>query len=383
MEAPNSFTLESDVGMFVMEKKGKTFGGIRFEGSANGIVCMVKVSGNSYKVTLSYVRNGDRRSFLRIGRSLTQEGMVHDISTWIDACLWEQVEVPGDDDVTFVETTKGRIASYGYNTHLMGIPVIFLHGGPGDGAGTTKMRRLHLDHPVYTYDQMGCGRSDPIPDIKSWNHEDYFRELNEYIERMGFSKVILIGASWGAGLALGYAIRFGCDRIESMILPSPFISSKRWEEDQWVNLKALPQEFQDLMRRYVDGNGTIDDYRRVMSEYYSKYLFTRECNREIAVEAGNAEQNDVFKAMWGTNDFVCEGNMKDLDLIPDLGRITVPVLLMCGDSDEVTLDTLMEYHRLIKGSRVSVVPFAGHVLSMEQPEAYADAVKGFLREYGQ
>lgn len=182
---------------------------------------------------------------------------------------------------------------------------------------------------------------------------------------------------------MGYAIRFGCDRIESMILPSPFISSKRWEEDQLVNLKALPQEYQDLMRRYVDGNGTIDDYRRVISEYYSKYLFTRECNREIAVEAGNAEQNDVFKAMWGTNDFVCEGNMKDLDLIPDLGRITVPVLLMCGDSDEVTLDTLLEYHRLIKCSRVSVVPFAGHVLSMEQPEAYADAVKGFLREYGQ
>ena len=384
MDTPEEFIIESDTGIFVMRITGSSFVGKRYEGCANGILCTVTLTGLNYKVSVMDERlDGSEQTFSGKGKALSFDDMIDSISSWIDENLWSIVEEPCESDVVYIETSKGNVASYGYNTHLDGIPVLFLHGGPGDGAGTSKMRKLRLNHPVFTYDQMGCGRSDPIPNLNEWNEEDYFTELKEFIERMEFQKVILIGASWGAGLALGYAIRYGCDRIESMILPSPFISSKRWEEDQWKNLESMPEEYQKLMRDYVDGKGTVVDYRRVMSEYYSRFLFTRECNKEIAIASANTEQNDVFKAMWGTNDFICDGNMKDFDLIPYLDKITVPVLLMCGDSDEVTLETLMEYHSKIKGSRVSIIPFAGHVLSMEQPEAYAAAVKGYLREFGQ
>lgn len=385
MDVPDEFYVESDSGMFQMSKVRTSMGRTSYFGMANGLTLTLHIgSGNSYRAVLSSEREvSGRLEFRSKGSSPIFDTMKYDIARWVDSVIWDSVAEPGPNDTHYAVTSRGRIAYYSYNTHIDAIPVLFLHGGPGDGAGTTKMRTLHLRHPVYTYDQMGCGQSDAIDDLGMWNHEDYFDELNEFIGIMGFEKVIIIGASWGAGLAVGYVAKYGCERIHSMVLPSPFLSSKRWMEDQLVNLRTLPDDYQREMEDFMAGKGTMDNYHHVMSEYYSRFLFTRGCNREIAQAAGMGEQNEVFKAMWGSNDFVCAGTMKDMNLIPSLSKITVPVLLMCGDSDEVTVETMMEYHRAIEGSRLSIVPYAGHVLSMEQPESYAAAVRGFLMELGQ
>ena len=87
--------------------------------------------------------------------------------------------------------------------------------------------------------------------------------------------------------------------------------------------------------------------------------------------------------MWGPNDLVCEGTMKDFDLTSDLQRIDVPVLFMCGDSDEVTIDTINEYVKMVKGSRLSVIPCAGHAIGKDQPTLYMDRMKAYLEENGQ
>ena len=385
MQNPDTFYLETDTAMFLMKKDRRSFGKDRYTAYANGFLCTIGVNRRfSYTVSLKPDRTyWGVCGFVEKGRALSFEGMLSDISKWIDDKVWDLVSDDDDNDAQPFKTSNGTIAYYQYNTHLDGIPVIFLHGGPGDGANTTRGRKMHLKHPIYTYDQMGCGRSDRISDLSSWDQEDYYRELNEFIEGMGFEKVILIGASWGAGLAVGYAARYGCERIELMILPSPFISSERWMTDQMRNMERLPDEYRKEMEAFMRGEGSIENYQHVMSEYYSRFLFTREINREIAIAAGQTVQNDVFLSMWGPNDLVCEGTMKDFDLTSDLQRIDVPVLFMCGDSDEVTIDTINEYVKMVKGSRLSVIPYAGHAIGKDQPTLYMDSMKAYLEENGQ
>ncbi len=385
MQNPDTFYLETDTAMFLMKKDRRSFGKDRYTAYANGFLCTIGVNRRfSYTVSLKTDRTyWGVCEFVEKGRALSFEGMLSDISKWIDDKVWDLVSDDDDNDAQPFKTSNGTIAYYQYNTHLDGIPVIFLHGGPGDGANTTRGRKMHLKHPIYTYDQMGCGRSDRISDLSSWDQEDYYRELNEFIEGMGFEKVILIGASWGAGLAVGYAARYGCERIELMILPSPFISSERWMMDQMRNMERLPDEYRKEMEAFMRGEGSIENYQHVMSEYYSRFLFTREINREIAIAAGQTVQNDVFLSMWGPNDLVCEGTMKDFDLTSDLQRIDVPVLFMCGDSDEVTIDTINEYVKMVKGSRLSVIPYAGHAIGKDQPTLYMDSMKAYLEENGQ
>ncbi len=385
MQFPDTFYIEADTGMFLMRRDGGSLGKVRYTAYANGFLCTVRMNKRlTYTVSLKTDRTyWGVCEFVEKGRALSFDGLRSEISAWIDEQVWDMVSDNDDNDAQPFRTSKGTIAYYAYNTHLDGVPVIFLHGGPGDGAGTTRGRKMHLKHPIYTYDQMGCGRSDRIEDLSSWDQEDYFTELNEFIEGMGFEKVILIGASWGAGLAIGYAVRYGCGRIQLMILPSPFISSERWTSDQMKNMQSLPEGYRREMDAFMNGEGTIENYRHVMSEYYSRFLFAREVNREIAVSAGQSVQNDVFLSMWGPNDLVCEGTMKDFDLIPELNKIDVPVLFMCGDSDEVTIDTINEYVKAVKGSRLSVIPYAGHVIGKDQPTLYMESMKAYLEENGQ
>ncbi|MBP7467745.1 MAG: prolyl aminopeptidase [Thauera sp.] len=86
-----------------------------------------------------------------------------------------------------------------------GLPVLFLHGGPGSGCNARQRQlfdpaRFH----VVLFDQRGCGRSTPRGDC----HANTTRELVEDIERLrlhlGIARWLVFGGSWGAALAVAW-----------------------------------------------------------------------------------------------------------------------------------------------------------------------------------
>lgn len=372
------FLLKTKTGIFPMKSVAASKGKRKYCGSANGISCTMTISDNG-RYSASLKSDDGRRCISANGNSPTFFGIVSSVSDWIDTELWDAVA--SEIDAEYVETENGRIAYYGFNKHLRGTPIVFIHGGPGDSANTVKPRMMMIDRPVYSYDQLGCGNSDKIPDLENWNHENYFDELKQFIEKMNFERVTLIGASWGAGLAAGYAVKYGCSRIEQMVLISPFFSSKKWSDDQMRNLSELPEKDREKIQKYINGELGKKDCEDAISHYLSRFLFTRKSNGIIAEEAAKEEFNEVFRTLCSDNYFKITGNMKDFDIVPELGKISVPTLLMCGDSDEVRIDTLQSYGKAIENSRISVVPFAGHALSSEQFDIYSQTIRDFLREF--
>lgn len=351
-------------GIFRLKKKGV---GI-YEAKANGVA--VKIEKNSVSV-----KAGMSNFFFFFDGTLRKE--LHCIASKIDECCEDLID-NNESDCAYLKTSKGKLAYYAYNTHLKSTPVIFLHGGPGGDSNTKRARMLCLNHPIYLYDQMGCGRSGKIKNIKKWNHDSYVSELEEFVDVMKFKKVILIGASWGAGLAASYAIKTKCKKIKSMVLVSPFFSSKVWEEDQFNNLKTLDEKYQNMMFQCLQGKGNRKKYVKVMEEYNSHFLFSQKQYREIAVAAANEEPPEVFKAMVGENEFVTTGNMRDFDIVGDLGKISVPVLMMNGDSDEVRIETAKRFSKSIKNCKLKIVKNAGHALSFEQFFEYKKNIEKFV-----
>jgi 3-oxoadipate enol-lactonase len=70
----------------------------------------------------------------------------------------------------------------------------------------------------------------------------------------------------------------------------------------------------------------------------------------------------------------------DFDYPPQLGRVAKPVLVIVGEHDRTTTPRAARaLHEGIEGSRLAVVPAAGHMSFVEQPEAYLAAVRPFLR----
>jgi proline iminopeptidase len=95
-----------------------------------------------------------------------------------------------------------------------GMPVLYLHGGPGGSLGTGGYRKRH-DHArfrIIGLDQRGCGKSTPtVQDDLAHLSENTTPALIDDIEavrkHLGIEKWIVTGASWGSTLALAYALK--------------------------------------------------------------------------------------------------------------------------------------------------------------------------------
>jgi proline iminopeptidase len=87
-----------------------------------------------------------------------------------------------------------------------GIPVVFLHGGPG--AGATPKHRRFFDPAAYrivVYDQRGAGRSPPLGELSENTTGHLVDDLERLRAHLGIEAWLVFGGSWGATLAIAYA----------------------------------------------------------------------------------------------------------------------------------------------------------------------------------
>ena len=87
-----------------------------------------------------------------------------------------------------------------------GVPMLFLHGGPGSGC-SAKHRQLFNPHQshVVLFDQRGCGRSTAIDPLMNNHTQGLIEDIERLRLHLKISKWWVVGGSWGAGLALAYA----------------------------------------------------------------------------------------------------------------------------------------------------------------------------------
>ena len=108
-----------------------------------------------------------------------------------------------------------------------GVPVIFLHGGPG--AGTTSNHRRFFDpahYRIILLDQRGAGRSRPYADITDNTTDHLVDDVETLRQHLGIEQWLVFGGSWGATLSLVYAIRHP-DRCTGLILRGVFLGRRK------------------------------------------------------------------------------------------------------------------------------------------------------------
>jgi len=90
-----------------------------------------------------------------------------------------------------------------------GIPVVFLHGGPGAGCSPAHRRLFDpLKYRAILFDQRGCGRSKPYASIEKNTTAHLVEDIEALRQHLGLEKVILFGGSWGSTLALCYGLSY-------------------------------------------------------------------------------------------------------------------------------------------------------------------------------
>lgn len=108
-----------------------------------------------------------------------------------------------------------------------GLPVLFLHGGPGSGC-TPRQRRLFdpTRFRAILVDQRGAGRSLPLGDLRDNTTADLIADLDLVREALGIPAWIVFGGSWGSLLALAYAQIYP-ENVLGLVLRGIFFGSHR------------------------------------------------------------------------------------------------------------------------------------------------------------
>ena len=130
-----------------------------------------------------------------------------------------------------------------------GVPVIVFHGGPGGGC-SPAMRR-YFDPAVYRvilFDQRGCGRSRPHASVEANTTWHLVADIEAIRAALGIERFIGFGGSWGATLALVYAITHP-ERVRHLVLRGVFLSTR--DELDWFYGGGAGAFYPDLWARFV------------------------------------------------------------------------------------------------------------------------------------
>lgn len=150
----------------------------------------------------------------------------------------------------------GRLAAGGHHQlyfeecgNPRGQPVVFLHGGPGAGCAPIHRRFFDPNHyRIVLMDQRGAGRSSPFASIIDNSTDALVSDLEKLREELHIDKWLVFGGSWGATLALCYAIAHP-DRVTGIILRGVFMGRRR--ESDWF-LNDMGRIFPEARRAFID-----------------------------------------------------------------------------------------------------------------------------------
>lgn len=265
-----------------------------------------------------------------------------------------------------------------------GLPVVYLHGGPGSGC--TLGGRRYFDPAVFRavlFDQRGCGRStprvdDPSVDLSTNTTENLIADIERLRNHLGIDGWIVAGVSWGVTLGLAYA-QAHPDRVLGMALGA--ITSGSAKEIDWITRdmrRVFPREWERFIETVPenerDGN-IAAAYARLLAHpdrHVREHAALRWCEWEdthVSLMPGWVPQpryqDPVFRMVfarlvthyWGHDCFLVDQTLYD-----GMGELAdVPAVLVHGKYDvSGPLDTAWELHRRWAGSRLVVVDDAGH-----------------------
>ena len=131
-----------------------------------------------------------------------------------------------------------------------GIPVIFLHGGPGAGASPACRGFFNPEkYRIVIIDQRGCGRSLPYAETRENTTWDLVADIEKVREMLGIESWLVFGGSWGSTLSLAYAETHP-ERVRGLILRGIFLC--RQIEIDWLSeAGGVSMVYPEQWQRYL------------------------------------------------------------------------------------------------------------------------------------
>ncbi len=171
----------------------------------------------------------------------------------------------------YLKVSDGYTLYYELCGNPKGIPVLYLHGGPG--AGISQKDRRYFNPRKFNailFDQRGAGKSRPFASTKNNTTWKLVKDINALLAHLRIEKVFLFGGSWGSTLALVYAINYP-DRVTGMLLRGVWLSDS--EDRKYYTAGGTANHFPEAWERFL---GNIPkSLRKNPLQYYIKQMSSK------------------------------------------------------------------------------------------------------------
>lgn len=163
-----------------------------------------------------------------------------------------------------------------------GLPVIFLHGGPG--AGCEKYHRQLFDPEKYRiilFDQRGCGRSKPHASLINNTTDHLIADIERIRSHLNIGKCVIAGGSWGSTLALAYAQKHP-EFVSGLIVRGIFLATA--EEVHWFYQEGASHFYPDYWEDFLQPI-TKEEQNNLLLAYHKRLTGDDEICRMGAAKA--------------------------------------------------------------------------------------------------
>ncbi len=294
--------------------------------------------------------------------------------------MWREMS---PDERIEVEVDGFKLVAYSFGSGEE--TILCLNGGPGlpcDYLRDAHSCLVDLGYRVVAFDQLGTGASDRPTDAALWTIERYVEETETVRRALGLGRVHLLGHSWGGWLAIDYALKYQ-QNLKTLILEDTVADMPHLIAELDRLRAALGSETVAMMQKH-EAQGTIDHPEYLAAITLLNYRHVcRLPDWPAPVKRSLDDWNmGPYETMQGPNEFLYTGNLKDWNRIPDLPRLTLPVLITVGEHDELTPACAMRMKHALPNAELHVFRNASHMPFYENPEAYYPALTNFLSRNG-
>ena len=259
-----------------------------------------------------------------------------------------------------------------YDDHGSGRPVVLIHGWPLSGRSWEHQVPALIDagYRVITYDRRGFG--DSSQPWSGYDYDTFAGDLNALLTHLNVKNATLVGFSMGGGEVVRYLSSYGTERVSKAVLASavpPYLFKSDDNPDGGLD-DATIAEFE----------GGVKDDRLAFLEGFIHNFFAAGDKSDLISEPARLYNRDIAALASPKATLDCIAAFARTDFREDLKAVTVPTLVIHGDSDGIVPFEVSgkRSHEAIADSTLVLIEGGPHGVNATHPDEFNKALLEFL-----
>ena len=289
-----------------------------------------------------------------------------------------------------VETPKGTFRVW---TKRVGnnpsAKVLLLHGGPGFSHVYLEAFDSYLPGAgveYYYYDQLGSAYSDKPEHPDLWELPRFVEEVEQVRKALGLdaSNFYLYGQSWGGILAIEYALKYPQD-LKGLVISNMMSSIPAYNE--YAKTVLMPAMDQDVLKEVL-AMEAAGDYANpryeelLMGNFYVEHILRMPPEQwpDPVLRSFANYNHEIYVSMQGPSEMGASGKLVNWDRSGDLGRITVPTLVIGATHDTMDPKHMEWMAGQFPRGRFLLCPDGSHLALYDDQKTYFGGLVRFIKD---